>query len=564
MSFGPSASPRRSPKGAVLAAVAAGDAMLDAEAADLRWSLKRSHSTPPAPRRAGSATASPSRGNIGGWLRSHLGGVDDGFDDGGAGAPGTAGVRFELPPSPASAPGAGASSDASSDDALFRQGVFNAVCNGLLLLLVGLLYAVSALLAQWRGPLLWALLTSLALRDVKTSLVRFFEETLERRTLLGLALAPIDAAAGLLLALLRRAEVVLGLRPRAREREGKPAARKKNTAAAPRATAPASASTFHFRWLFFAGAALELRAFASRDWALATSIAALAALAACAAVSTLAVVATANWYLFAREGAYAEKAHPVASDDPSDDASAFARRRRRLDRTPTGTTTGERKRSPGFHRASSPDSNHPAFRASKEKGASPRWVPRWVVALDASTRRALAASLHSLVAVGLIVALVAVACLVAAFFAVNIARESSAAAAAARSAYVAATSGASSSSKSRLSDESTRHLLSAAAFDSPAFRETLEAAREAWEHAVETKWPAALAWAQEKAEAAFPGADVNAVWNAARDVYREVTNAEENVGDGPKFEVRRAARRTTHRGHPARRPPRLPPRGRRR
>ena len=52
MSFGPSASPRRSPKGAVLAAVAAGDAMLDAEAADLRWSLKRSHSTPPAPRRA--------------------------------------------------------------------------------------------------------------------------------------------------------------------------------------------------------------------------------------------------------------------------------------------------------------------------------------------------------------------------------------------------------------------------------------------------------------------------------------------------------------------------------
>ena len=326
--------------------------------------------------------------------------------------------------------------------------------------------------------------------------MRFFEETLERRTLLGLALAPIDAAAGLLLALLRQAEVVLGLRPRAREREGKPAAQK--TAAAPRATAPASASTFHFRWLFFAGAALELRAFASRDWALATSIAALAAVAACAAVSTLAVVATANWYLFAREGAYAEKAHPVASDDPSDDASAFARRKRRLDRTPTGTTmTGEKRRSPGgFHRASSPGSkNHPAFRASKAKGAFPRWVPRWVVALDASTRRALAASLHSLVAVGLIVALVAVACLVAAFFAVNIARESSAAAAAARSAYVAATSGASSSSKSRsLSDESTRHLLSAAAFDSPAFRETLEAAREAWENAVETKWPAALAW----------------------------------------------------------------------
>ena len=332
MSFGPSASPRRSPKGAVLAAVAAGDAMLDAEAADLRWSLKRSHSTPPAPRRAGSATASPSRGNIGGWLRSHLGGVDDGFDDGGAGAPGTAGVRFELPPSPASAPGAGASSDASSDDALFRQGVFNAVCNGLLLLLVGLLYAVSALLAQWRGPLLWALLTSLALRDVKTSLVRFFEETLERRTLLGLALAPIDAAAGLLLALLRRAEVVLGLRPRAREREGKPAARK--TAAAPRATAPASASTFHFRWLFFAGAALELRAFASRDWALATSIAALAAVAACAAVA------------------------PSPSSRPRTGTSSRAR-----ERTPRRRTRS---------RATIPRTTPPRSRAAKDVSTEPR------------------------------------------------------------------------------------------------------------------------------------------------------------------------------------------------
>ena len=351
MSFGPSASPRRSPKGAVLAAVAAGDAMLDAESADLRWSLKRSHSTPPAPRRAGSATASPSRGNIGGWLRSHLGGVDDGFDDGGAGAPGTAGVRFELPPSPASAPGAGASSDASSDDALFRQGVFNAVCNGLLLLLVGLRTpsrpSSRSGAARPVGP---AHLPRPARRQDEPRAVLRGDARAQNPP--GPRLAPIGAAAASssLSCAERRSSSASA---RARAREGKPAARK--TAAAPRATAPASASTFHFRWLFFAGAALELRAFASRDWALATSIAALAAVAACAAVSTLAVVATANWYLFAREGAYAEKAHPVASDDPSDDASAFARRKRRLDRSPTGTTTtGERRRSPGgFHRASS-------------------------------------------------------------------------------------------------------------------------------------------------------------------------------------------------------------------
>ena len=67
--------------------------------------------------------------------------------------------------------------------------------NAILLLLVGLLYAVSSLLSQYRAPILWAVLVSLALRDVKVALVRFWTDQLTRHTLAGVALAPRAAAA---------------------------------------------------------------------------------------------------------------------------------------------------------------------------------------------------------------------------------------------------------------------------------------------------------------------------------------------------------------------------------
>ena len=76
MTCGPPRGSRGLKPGSVGVQRGSSNAMLDAESADLRWSLKRSPPTPrtrSAPR--GSATASPSRGNIGGWHRVR-GGVD--------------------------------------------------------------------------------------------------------------------------------------------------------------------------------------------------------------------------------------------------------------------------------------------------------------------------------------------------------------------------------------------------------------------------------------------------------------------------------------------------------
>ena len=231
--------------------------------------------------------------------------------------------------------------------------------NALLLLLVGLLFAVNSLLAQWRSPILWALLTSLALRDVKTSLVRFFAHQLERHTLVGLALAPLNAVIALCASTVRRVESLVGLRPRTRtnpsagrdrrgRRDGSRGSRASGTAGAavplgtlgrtpgriPGTIPPepddadktTSASTFHFRWLFVAGVAVELWSLASRDWALTRAFAALAALAAFATVATAALVAVAHWYVFARDGAHAAALTPVGVDDGSGFGTGGGRR----------------------------------------------------------------------------------------------------------------------------------------------------------------------------------------------------------------------------------------------
>jgi hypothetical protein len=54
-----------------------------------------------------------------------------------------------------------------------RRGLFNAVGNAILLLLIALLYGIWKLLEDFRSPMLWALLVSLALRDVKVGLYTF-------------------------------------------------------------------------------------------------------------------------------------------------------------------------------------------------------------------------------------------------------------------------------------------------------------------------------------------------------------------------------------------------------
>ena len=247
--------------------------------------------------------------------------------------------------------------------------LFDAVGNAILLLLIGLLYCVWKLLEDFASPMLWALLVSLALRDVKVALVRFWTKKLERHTLLGLGLAPLGVFWRAMKSAMRRVNALMGLTPPGegagagagmgggggggnpgvsddekddggdgagagfrggavspgvfRVAPVSPTRTPRNllktrfqpssaydtaAAAAPSSSASlssSSASTFHFRWLVTVGLALEGWSLLSRDWVLTRSIVALAAVAALGAAATVALVALTNWYLFTREGAYA-------------------------------------------------------------------------------------------------------------------------------------------------------------------------------------------------------------------------------------------------------------------
>ena len=82
----------------------------------------------------------------------------------------------------------------ADNEQLFRHGLFNAVGNAILLCVIGLCYCVLLLLEQFRSPILWALLVSLALRDVKTATVSFWTRALRKYTLIGLVLTPFAEA----------------------------------------------------------------------------------------------------------------------------------------------------------------------------------------------------------------------------------------------------------------------------------------------------------------------------------------------------------------------------------
>ena len=135
------------------------------------------------PRRTstGDDLSPPASPITGGWFRSRLSG--DGSP------PKSPDARPESPFSLGGLAARAGDALRADNEALFRQGLFNAVGNAILLLLVGLLYAVSSLLSQYRAPILWAVLVSLALRDVKVALVRFWADQLTRHTLAGVALA---------------------------------------------------------------------------------------------------------------------------------------------------------------------------------------------------------------------------------------------------------------------------------------------------------------------------------------------------------------------------------------
>ena len=477
----------------------------------------------------------------GGWFRSRLSG--DGSP------PRTPETRPESPFSLGGLAARAGDALRADNEALFRQGLFNAVGNAILLLLVGSLYAVSSLLSQYRAPILWAVLVSLALRDVKVALVRFWTDQLTRHTLAGVALAPARAAAEaarrakafaaetVAAAAAKAAFAERSATPRERpplETNGgksvssvrplRPSRRSRRLMSAPSApSAPETrfdASTFHFRWLFFLGCATETYALAARDWDLTRSVIALGAVLCAAAFATTGVVVAADFYLFKRAGAFGSPfvfgPNLVAEENRRGEGDAAAARRG-ADADDAGAFGG------GPATDAAPD-GRTETETNETKTMFSRAM-RLYLRLDLAIRRVVLANLHALVATGLIVGGIALAFAVAAFFTVNVARESAEAVAAAREAVLEG-SRAGGAGLGGL----TRQIRDAQGVAEGRWQKE-------WSSAVETHWPRVLRFARAKAEEAFPEANATEVWEAMQHLYfsaQEAATGSRGGGSGVK------------------------------
>ena len=319
--------------------------------------------------------------NVAGWLRSRLGmepNDTQAHPSSNAHAWTNRGASTEIPaPSPALTNVTSMLGDVmlqADNEQLFRHGLFNAVGNAILLCTLGLVYSTLLLLEQFRSPILWALLVSLALRDAKTATVSFLTATLKTHTLLSLAAAPFAKVASLAVSLLRgferatsacargdltavfnrgggldltppgspkRTPPVSPIRraltsplartigagadsprsPGARLRALRAAFVEPNSNGSPPCSKGVpnsnriSASNFHFRWLLCVGVAAEMWNVVARDWALTRSIVALGLVAVCGCVATVGLLTAAHWYTFARPGAYAFGKMPLTFGD---------------------------------------------------------------------------------------------------------------------------------------------------------------------------------------------------------------------------------------------------------
>ena len=439
----------------------------------------------------------------GGWFRSRLSG--DGSP------PKSPDTRPESPFSLGGLAARAGDALRADNEALFRQGLFNAVGNAILLLLVGLLYAVSSLLSQYRAPILWAVLVSLALRDVKVALVRFWADQLTRPRE-----PPFDADESTPHANSRPSKRRL---MRAASSGGDlPAASGKRNGDRSSASGSADASTFHFRWLFYLGCATETYALAARDWDLTRSIVALAAVLCAAAFATTFVVVAADFYLFKRAGAFGSPfvfgAPVVAGENErgEGDAAAAAAERRGADADDAGAA-GAGHRSPVT--AAATDGHDLSSTRVENKRTLLSRATRLYLRLDLAIRRVVLANLHALVATGLIAGGIALAAAVAAFFTVNVARESAEAVAAAREAV--------------LEGSRAQGLAGLGGFTRQIrdgdFGGDPERWRKEWSSAVETHWPRVLRFARAKAEEAFPEANATEVWEAMQHVYFSAQDA---------------------------------------
>jgi len=507
------------------------------------------------PRRTstGDDMSPPASPITGGWFRSRLSG--DGSP------PRTPETRPESPFSLGGLAARAGDALRADNEALFRQGLFNAVGNAILLLLVGLLYAVSSLLSQYRAPILWAVLVSLALRDVKVALVRFWTDQLTRHTLAGVALAPARAA----VQAARRARAfaaetvaaafaersatnrerpprfstnggksVSSVRPeepshgRSRRRYMNASATRGDRLSADglRGQSPIApetrfdASTFHFRWLFFLGCATETYALAARDWDLTRSVIALGAVLCAAAFATTGVVVAADFYLFKRAGAFGSPfvfgPNLVAEENRRGEGDAAAARRG-ADADDAGAFGGGPATDAATDGRTETETNEPKTIFSR--------AVRLYLRLDLAIRRVVLANLHALVATGLIVGGIALAFAVAAFFTVNVARESAEAVAAAREAVLEG-SRAGGAGLGGL----TRQIRDAQGVAEGRWQKE-------WSSAVETHWPRVLRFARAKAEEAFPEANATEVWEAMQHLYfsaQEAATGSRGGGSGDR------------------------------
>ena len=444
----------------------------------------------------------------------------------------------------------------ADNEQLFRHGLFNAVGNAILLCVIGLCYCVLLLLEQFRSPILWALLVSLALRDVKTATVSFWTRALRKYTLVGLVLTPFaearvataTAARGIERAITRAARGVdlaatrhgfgfgfFGSSGDAKAEKKTPPASPVRRAltsplkavtlasASPRSpgarlralraaltepdTPPGgdgvpktknrqmSASNFHFRWLLCAGVALEAWNVVARDWALTRSIVALALVALVAGAATIGLVVAAHWYTFAGPGAF----FPSTGDNRFKGFGAWFRH-------PAPGVDSIRH---ALDRALG--SSSPVFSRTLRAKASAAYAR-----CDLAIREALIASLHFVVAVGLITGGIVFVAATAAFFTVNIARESSGAVAA-----LAASGGGAFEFNSASFGSSIVPGMNAKMMDSMYV---------AYGQAVEKHLPSAIDWAASHVERTFPGANATELWESMQHIYAQMTTDDDITG----------------------------------
>jgi len=446
----------------------------------------------------------------------------------------------------------------ADNEVLFRHGLFNAVGNAILLLLLGLLYGVWKLLEDFRSPMLWALLVSLALRDVKVALVRYWTEKLERHTVVGLGITPVVSCWRALQAVMRCVNQLMGITGGdialdAFLDDGGVGSSGVGLALDSRrqlsATRPISGSgsgdvqtqgMTPRRLTRFQPSPSTCTSNPERPTQAAATTAAGDCLstvyprtppAAATTSSTLAStfhfqwliaagIALEGWSVISRDwvltrSVVALAAVAVAAAVAAAAAAAitywylFTREDAYGNRQQQGSQQqqqGRKQYAVGAHSQQGVRGRRVVWATSQLN-----WCKEKYVAFDLALRAALISSLHVVIAATLISGGIVLVAVIVAFFTVNIAAESSSAMAAAH-----------------------RSVLERSRSQEGVLQQAVESGSAAWEDAVAAHWPAALMWAQSHVHRVAPGANVTELWVSMQHIYAYVHEAAGKAPDDAK------------------------------